>query len=97
MTRRTPADVLAPDAVDRALERLDWERSGDEIVKVRRGRDFAASLSFVNAVGALAEAMDHHPDIEIRWNVVSLHLSTHSAGGITDLDLALAGRIDALG
>jgi 4a-hydroxytetrahydrobiopterin dehydratase len=41
--------------------------------------------------------MDHHPDIEIRWNVVTLHLVTHSAGGITDLDLELAGRIDRLG
>jgi 4a-hydroxytetrahydrobiopterin dehydratase len=49
----------------------------------------------VNAVGALAEAADHHPDIDIRWNTVTLRLATHSAGGITEKDLALAAGIDA--
>jgi 4a-hydroxytetrahydrobiopterin dehydratase len=97
VTRRGPADVLDAGAVERALAGLDWVREGDDIVKVRRGPDFAASLAFVTEVGALAESMDHHPDIDIRWNVVTLRLSTHSAGGITDLDLELAGRIDALG
>jgi 4a-hydroxytetrahydrobiopterin dehydratase len=89
-------DVLEPAAVDAALVALAWVREGGEIVKVRRGSDFAASLAYVNEVGALAEEMDHHPDIEIRWNVVTLRLSTHSAGGITDADLELARRIDAL-
>ena len=89
--------VLDPDAVDRALAGgLDWERSGDELVKVRTGRDFADALGYVNAVGALAEAADHHPDVDIRWNTVTLRLSTHSAGGITEKDLDLARRIDAL-
>ena len=50
----------------------------------------------MNAVGALAEEMDHHPDIDIRWNTVTLRLTTHSAGGLTQLDLELARRIDAL-
>ena len=97
MNRRSPDDVLAPEAVDRALAGLDWARDGGEIVKVWRGQDFAGALAFVNAVGALAEAVDHHPDIDIRWNVVTLRLSTHSAGGITDLDLELAARVEALG
>ncbi|HZU79062.1 MAG TPA: 4a-hydroxytetrahydrobiopterin dehydratase [Acidimicrobiales bacterium] len=89
--------VLEPAAVDRALaEGLRWRRAGDELVKERKGRDFADSLAYVNAVGALAEEADHHPDIDIRWATVTLHLSTHSAGGITDKDLALAARIDAL-
>lgn len=89
--------VLEPDAVDDALSQgLHWERADQELVKVRKGRDFADSLRFVNAVGELAESMDHHPDIDIRWNVVSLRLSTHSAGGITAKDLELARRIDAL-
>jgi len=65
-------------------------------VTTRRGEDFADSLAFVNAVGALAEDMDHHPDVDIRWNVVTLRLSTHSAGGLTRKDLELARRIDAL-
>ena len=52
--------------------------------------DFAAALAFVNAVGAAAEAANHHPDIDIRWNKVRLALTTHDAGGLTLLDLALA-------
>jgi len=75
---------------------LAWERHGDEIVKTCHGKDFAAALAYVNAVGALAEEMDHHPDIDIRWNTVILRLTTHSAGGLTHLDLDLARLIDAL-
>ncbi len=94
----TPAvEVLDAEAVEVALaDGMDWERHGDEIVKTRRGADFADALAYVNAVGALAEAMDHHPDIDIRWNTVTLRLTTHSAGGLTRLDLELARRIDAL-
>ncbi len=90
-------EVLDPATVDSALAQgLAWERQGEQIVTTHQGRDFADSLAFVNAVAELAEAMDHHPDIDIRWNVVTLRLSTHSAGGITRLDLDLARRIDAL-
>jgi 4a-hydroxytetrahydrobiopterin dehydratase len=90
-------ELLDRDSVDAALASgLAWERQGDELVKTRRGKDFADSLAYVNAVGALAEAMDHHPDIDIRWNTVTLRLTTHSEGGLTRLDLDLAGRIDAL-
>jgi len=89
-------DLLEPEAVDDALVDLAWTRLGGELVKVHRGPDFASSMAYANAVGALAEEMDHHPDIEIRWNEVTLHLSTHSAGGITALDIELARRIDAL-
>ena len=89
--------VLEPAQVDAALaEGLEWARQGSELVKVRRGKDFADSLDFVNRVGALAEEANHHPDVDIRWNEVTLRLSTHSAGGITAADLALARRIDAL-
>ena len=88
--------VLEPDAVDGALAGLDWRRIGGELVKVRRGRDFADALDYVNRVGALAEEVGHHPDIDIRWNAVTLRLSTHSAGGITQADLRLARRIDEL-
>ena len=59
-------------------------------------RDFAAALAFVNAVGAAAEAANHHPDIDIRWNTVTLALTTHDSGGLTVLDLALAAAIDRL-
>jgi 4a-hydroxytetrahydrobiopterin dehydratase len=90
-------DVLTGAEIDAALAGgLAWERQGDELVKRHTGRVFADALAYVNAVGAVAEEMDHHPDIDIRWNKVTLHLSTHSAGGITQADLELAGKIDAL-
>jgi 4a-hydroxytetrahydrobiopterin dehydratase len=91
--------VLSQEAVDSALasQPLAWERRGDELHKVVKRNDFAEALAFVNAVGALAEERDHHPDIDIRWNTVSLVLSTHSEGGITERDLELAQRIDELG
>jgi 4a-hydroxytetrahydrobiopterin dehydratase len=90
-------ELLDPATVDAALaDGVAWERQGDELVKTRRGKDFADALAYVNAVGALAEAMNHHPDIDIRWNTVTMRLTTHSDGGLTDLDLELARRIDAL-
>ncbi len=90
--------VLSPDEVDAALveQGLAWEHVGDELVTTVELRDFAAALAFVNAVGAAAEAANHHPDIDIRWNKVHLVLSTHSAGGLTVLDIALAAAIDRL-
>ena len=90
-------EVLDPATVDAALGRgMAWGRHGDELVTTRRGRNFADALAYVNAVGALAEEMDHHPDIDIRWNTVTLRLTTHSEGGLTHLDLDLARRIDTL-
>ena len=79
-----------------ALAQLAWEREGWQLVKVVKRGDFAAALGYVNAVGELAEAADHHPDIDIRWNSVTLRLSTHSAGGLTRKDLDLAAAIDRL-
>jgi 4a-hydroxytetrahydrobiopterin dehydratase len=87
---------MGHDEVDAALTGLDWERQGDVLVKVVRRDDFAGALAFVDAVGELAEAADHHPDIDIRWNTVTLRLTTHSAGGLTAKDLSLAAEIDGL-
>jgi 4a-hydroxytetrahydrobiopterin dehydratase len=88
--------VLTADEVDRALveQGLEWERVGDELHTTVTLHDFTAALAFVNAVGAAAEVANHHPDIDIRWNSVRLALTTHSAGGLTVLDLALAAAID---
>jgi 4a-hydroxytetrahydrobiopterin dehydratase len=73
-----------------------WSRRGDELsVQVTR-TDFGDALRYVNAVGYLAERAGHHPDIAIAWNKVTLTLSTHSAGGLTAADFALARQIDAL-
>jgi 4a-hydroxytetrahydrobiopterin dehydratase len=74
-----------------------WNEEGGALQGVFRFADFAEALAFVNEVGALAEGMDHHPDIDIRWNTVTLRLSTHSEGNVvTDLDRDLASRIDGL-
>lgn len=90
-------EVLDPATVDEALsEGIAWERDSRELVKVHTEDDFAGALDFVNRVGEIAERANHHPDIEIRWNTVTLRLSTHSAGGITRADLDLAKQIDAL-
>lgn len=91
-----PDQVLSYEAVDAALPELAWTREGDALVKVVRKADFAEALAYVNAVGALAEAADHHPDIDIRWNTVTLALSTHSAGGLTAKDLDMAAQIDTV-
>jgi 4a-hydroxytetrahydrobiopterin dehydratase len=80
-----------------ALAGLAWERDGDEIVKTVRRADFAGAIELVNEVARLAEAANHHPDVDIRWNTVTLRLSTHSEGGLTEKDISLAGAIDALG
>ena len=90
-------EVLSAAAVDTMLAArgLEWERRGDELVKVVRRHGFAGALAYVNVVGALAEAANHHPDIDIRWDTVTLRLSTHSVGGLTTNDLDLAAGIDA--
>ncbi|HZD66479.1 MAG TPA: 4a-hydroxytetrahydrobiopterin dehydratase [Acidimicrobiales bacterium] len=91
------AEVLDDTAIATGLARVSWDRQGDELVKVHKEAGFAGALQYVNRVGELAEAANHHPDIDIRWNTVTLRLSTHSAGGITQADLDMAARIDGLG
>jgi 4a-hydroxytetrahydrobiopterin dehydratase len=73
-----------------------WERQGSSIVATHTRADFRDSLLFVGAVAFLAEAAGHHPDIAIAWNKVTLTLSTHSAGGLTEADFNLAGEISRL-
>ncbi len=76
----------------------DWNEESGALQKDFRFEDFAEALAFVNQVGAAAEEVDHHPDVDIRWNTVTLRLSTHSAGGVvTDRDRDLAARIDRMG
>ena len=90
--------LLSAADVDTQLEAqgLHWTRQGDVLETTVKLHDFAAALAFVNVVGAAAEAANHHPDIDIRWNTVHLVLTTHDSGGLTLLDLALAGVVDRL-
>lgn len=72
----------------------NWQRQGDVIVRTYEFADFPAAMKFVNAVAALAEQVQHHPDIDVRWNKVTLALTTHDAGGLTEKDFALAREFD---
>ncbi|MGW4896822.1 4a-hydroxytetrahydrobiopterin dehydratase [Kitasatospora sp. NPDC004240] len=86
---------LTEDEITAGLGALpDWTREGDSIVRTADAPDFPSGIRVVTAVAEAAEAMNHHPDIDIRWRTLRFVLSTHSAGGLTGLDLALAGRID---
>ena len=73
-----------------------WERHGDAIEREYRTADFAGSVDFLNRVAPVAEEMNHHPDVSISWNRVTVSLSTHSQGGLTESDFGLAEWIDAL-
>ncbi len=91
-------DLLTDEQITERLAGLDgWARQGDEITRVTKLADFRAAILYVGAVAYLAEAANHHPDITIEWNKVTLTLSTHSAGGLTTNDFALAEQINALG
>jgi 4a-hydroxytetrahydrobiopterin dehydratase len=73
-----------------------WQREGDSIVKTTTLGDFKEAMDYVNRIAEIAEAHNHHPDITIQWNKVTLTLSTHSAGGLTSNDFDLARRINEL-
>jgi 4a-hydroxytetrahydrobiopterin dehydratase len=90
-------DVLSDHDLDARLEGSQWGRSDAAIARDWEFRNFGEAMGFVNRVADLAEAENHHPDILVHgWNKVRLTLSTHSAGGVTDADLALAGKLDDL-
>lgn len=79
-----------------ALARVPgWARAGRAIARTYRFEDFRGALAFVNRVGELAERQQHHPDIDIRYNQVTLSIWTHDAGGLTERDFRLAAAIDA--
>jgi 4a-hydroxytetrahydrobiopterin dehydratase len=82
-------------AVATALARVPgWTRVGRAIARTYRFDDFLGALAFVNRVGELAERQQHHPDIDIRYNEVTLSVWTHDAGGLTERDFRLAAAID---
>jgi 4a-hydroxytetrahydrobiopterin dehydratase len=74
-----------------------WTRDGDTIAKDFQCASFPDCIAFVVRIGFLAEAANHHPDLDIRWRNLHVALSTHDAGGLTDLDFTLAGKIDEVG
>ena len=83
--------------VARALAELkDWTGDTTSLRRSIKASSFAAGIQLVDAVAEIADAMDHHPDIDIRWTTITFTCSTHSAGGVTELDVVLARRIDDL-
>jgi 4a-hydroxytetrahydrobiopterin dehydratase len=90
-----PPELLTDDQVAAALTGSEWERDGAEIFREIKLRDFDEAIGFVNRIAAVAEQHNHHPDILVHgYNQVRLSLSTHSAGGLTELDFAMARRFD---
>ena len=91
------ADLMkAPELKERMKRIPEWELEKKHIERAFEFDDFADAIDFVNAVSEVAEEEEHHPDIDIRYNKVKLVLSTHSKGGLTELDFSLAERIDTL-
>ena len=91
MARLDDADI------ERRLAELEgWERADDAIRKAFKRGDFVGSVDFVRALVEPAEAMGHHPDLEVSWDTVTVTVTTHSEGGLTANDFELAARIDGL-
>ena len=74
----------------------EWIKKGSTITRTFQFRDFSTAIEFVNALARLAERAAHHPDIDIRWNKVTLTLTTHDEGGLTEKDFDLDTQIDRL-
>jgi 4a-hydroxytetrahydrobiopterin dehydratase len=96
--RLVPAPSASPETAEirKALATLpNWKRNGQIISRTYEFEDFPDAMKFVNNVAVLAEQAQHHPDIDVRWNKVTLALTTHDAGGLTEKDFALARACDA--
>jgi 4a-hydroxytetrahydrobiopterin dehydratase len=91
-------ELLSQDEIDRALAQdlPAWTQDGDTIRRSVEAPSFPDGIRLVQQVAEVAEDLDHHPDIDIRWRTITFALSTHSAGGLTSKDLRLAADIDRL-
>jgi 4a-hydroxytetrahydrobiopterin dehydratase len=88
---------LSDEEIEQRLADLDgWDRDGDAIQRAFKLDDFKGSVDFVNRLTPEAEDMNHHPDLAISWNEVTVTITTHSEGGLTANDFELARRIDAV-
>jgi len=88
---------LTPDQINERLAIVpEWKENDAMISRTYKFKDFLAALEFVNRVAPLAEQANHHPDIDIRWNKVTLALTTHSEGALTEKDFDLAQKCDRL-
>jgi 4a-hydroxytetrahydrobiopterin dehydratase len=91
------AELLSDEEISERLAGLDgWNREGDAITKSFDRGDFVGSVKFVDQLVEPAEGMNHHPDLSISWSEVKVSITNHAAGGLTEADFELAGKIDAL-
>ncbi|HYG22839.1 MAG TPA: 4a-hydroxytetrahydrobiopterin dehydratase [Verrucomicrobiae bacterium] len=90
-------EKLNTSEIEQALTSVpQWKKSGSEISRTYQFKDFMGAMRFVNSVAEIAEKAAHHPDIDIRWNKVTLTLTTHDANGLTAKDFELAKQVDRL-
>ena len=88
--------MTAEEAADQLANTSGWTVENDGLEKRFEFENFAESLAFVNRVGEVAEAADHHPDITFGWGYAEIRTTTHDRGGVTDVDFALVKNIDAI-
>ena len=90
-------DVLPDNEIESRLAELDgWSRDGDAITKSFKNEDFVGSVRFVDALVEPAEDMGHHPELTLSWDDVTVSITNHAAGGLTEADFELAKRIDGI-
>jgi 4a-hydroxytetrahydrobiopterin dehydratase len=88
--------LLSDSEIEERLARLpEWQRAGDAIRRTYECGDFVGSVNFVESMVSPAESLGHHPDLEVSWDQVTVTISTHSEGGLTEADFELAAELDA--
>lgn len=91
------SDLIDKEDLEAILKKLpEWDLENHTIVRVLEFDEFMEGIDFVNAVAEIAEEAGHHPDIDIRWCTVTVRLTTHDAGGLTDSDIEVARKVDTL-
>ncbi|MDH4408068.1 MAG: 4a-hydroxytetrahydrobiopterin dehydratase [Verrucomicrobiales bacterium] len=91
------SELIDPDELEGLLKKLpEWDLENNSIVRMMEFDDFMEAIDFVNAVAEIAEEAGHHPDIDIRWCTITVRLTTHDVGGLTEADLDVAKKIDTL-
>jgi 4a-hydroxytetrahydrobiopterin dehydratase len=90
--------LLTADQLQNGLRELDpgWSAAGNALVRTVEFNSFLTAVRFIDELAPVAERLDHHPDLRLSWRTVELSLSTHSAGGLTELDLELARELDVI-
>ena len=91
------SELVDPEELESLLKKLpEWDHEEKSIVRVFEFDEFMEGIDFVDAVAEIAEEAEHHPDIDIRWCTITVRLTTHDAGGLTEFDFDVAKKIDTL-